>query len=284
MKVLYHYCSTEAFHAIVESRSLRLSSLSLSNDTLEGKLVGNTFLRLAKRDKLDKTSIQQLQHYMEIVERGYDGLGFCLSEVGDLLSQWRGYASDATGVSIGFSREYLEWLAEAARSELTPGFTVETVHYDSKVHEAEIEPAFLEVKKLIKGGAFRVPRIRLPETRTDEEIQRALENNTGRRAKVFAKLLKLFPKFFLLKSHAFSEEREWRLLSDHAPSVKCSYRTLPNRIVPYRSFELLELRRQPIVEIVLGPKHLTPIKVVEDFLKERGFGTVLVKVSEASYR
>lgn len=38
-EVLYHYCSTDAFHAIVESRTIWLSSLSSSNDALEGRLI-----------------------------------------------------------------------------------------------------------------------------------------------------------------------------------------------------------------------------------------------------
>ena len=33
---LYHYCSNEAFCSILKSKSLWLSSLSLSNDKMEG--------------------------------------------------------------------------------------------------------------------------------------------------------------------------------------------------------------------------------------------------------
>lgn len=37
--VLHHYCSTETFMAIVASKSIRLSALSMSNDSEEGRLV-----------------------------------------------------------------------------------------------------------------------------------------------------------------------------------------------------------------------------------------------------
>lgn len=60
MDILYHYCSTPSFHAIVHSHELWLSSLSLSNDTMEGKLVTSTIIRLAERDSLDHENIELL--------------------------------------------------------------------------------------------------------------------------------------------------------------------------------------------------------------------------------
>jgi flavin-dependent dehydrogenase len=62
------------------------------------------------------------------------------------------------------------------------------------------------------------------------------------------------------------------------------YRPLLDRLAPFRTYELLELGRQPITQVVLGPKHLTPTKMIESFLRQRGFGTVSIKRSEASYR
>ena len=47
---LYHYCSTESFVSMVRGASLWLSSLSLSNDTMEGRLVNAAVMRLAARD------------------------------------------------------------------------------------------------------------------------------------------------------------------------------------------------------------------------------------------
>jgi hypothetical protein len=112
MDTLYHYCSTASFHAITQSHALWLSSLSLSNDTMEGKLVARAIARLAERDSLESKGFRLLQRIIVLLELAFDGLGFCLSEKDDLLSQWRGYAADATGVSIGFSKEYLKRLAK----------------------------------------------------------------------------------------------------------------------------------------------------------------------------
>ncbi len=35
--ILYHYCSNEAFRSIIDKKAIWLSSLSLTNDPMEGK-------------------------------------------------------------------------------------------------------------------------------------------------------------------------------------------------------------------------------------------------------
>ena len=94
MNALFHYCSSSNFLKIVEQHAVYLSSLSLSNDTLEGKLVARAFETLGQRDKLAQATVERLRESLEMFEEILDGLGFCLSEDGDLLSQWRGYAGD----------------------------------------------------------------------------------------------------------------------------------------------------------------------------------------------
>jgi hypothetical protein len=79
MELLYHYCSTEAFHAIVGSQCLWLSSLPLSNDTMEGKLVAGAIESLAKRDGLEQKTVASIQRQIGMLEDSIHGLGFCLS-------------------------------------------------------------------------------------------------------------------------------------------------------------------------------------------------------------
>ncbi|HWN07682.1 MAG TPA: hypothetical protein VNO50_00070, partial [Pyrinomonadaceae bacterium] len=56
-------------------------------------------------------------------------------------------------------------------------------------------------------------------------------------------------------SSAFREEREWRLISH-------LFRALNERIVPFREFDLLESKNDSIVEVILGPKNVTPNYVI----------------------
>lgn len=287
MTILYHYCSNNAFHSIIENRRIWLSSLSLSNDSMEGKLVAEILARIAKDDGLDQAATERLQKLVSGLEQVIDGLGFCLSQDGDLLSQWRGYAADATGVSIGFSRDYLEQLAEANRAQEKPGFTLQRVEYDLEIQESLIKPTYIEIKKLINEGAFKFPGKRsLLDARGDDEVKRDNEKIKSAFSRLSMTVLPLFAKLFLLKTSAFREEREWRLISYFVKTGDdmCSFRALNDRIVPYREFELLESESGSIVKVILGPKNTTPNYLIESFLKQRGFPNVIILRSEATYR
>lgn len=284
--ILYHYCSNNAFHSIIENRRIWLSALSLSNDSMEGKLVAEILTRIAEGDGLDQPATQRLQKLVSGLEQMIDGLGFCLSEEGDLLSQWRGYAADASGVSIGFSKDYLQQLGEASGAVDKPGFTLNKVEYDREIQESLIKPTYIEIKKLINEGAFKFGKRSLFDVRSDDEVRRDNEKVRGAFSQLSMTVLTLFTKLFLLKTRAFREEREWRLISYFAKTGTdmCSFRALSDRIVPYREFELFESQSSSIVKVILGPKNTTPNYVIEGFLKQRGFPDVTILRSEASYR
>jgi len=288
MNILYHYCSNEAFYSIIKNRALPLSALSLSNDSMEGKLVTDIFIEIAKADKLNQEIIQRLQDSIATLEGFVDGLGFCLSEKGDLLSQWRGYANDAKGISIGFSKRYLEQLSKASVESIEEsGFTLHRVKYERTEQETLIRPTYNEIKRLISKGAFKLPGRRLLlDSRTQEEIDKEDEEIKKTYLELPNTLFPLFTKFFLLKTKSFLEEREWRLISYllKLGNDACSFHALPDKIIPYREFPLLELEEKSIVKVILGPKNNTPEYVVDTFLKQNNFKDVKVLRSSASYR
>jgi hypothetical protein len=73
---LYHYCPNEAFHSIISKKEIRLSSLSLSNDYMEGKIVERAILNLAKKNNLTKEQLEVLQFAISKLSLLIDGLGF----------------------------------------------------------------------------------------------------------------------------------------------------------------------------------------------------------------
>jgi hypothetical protein len=285
--VLYHYCPTERFLSIVETQELRLSSLSLSNDTLEGRIAESVMATLAKRDGLSGDMWERLKIYLQF-DQLLDGLGFCLSEDGDALSQWRGYAKDGNGFAIGFSRDYLVWLATKSREHPSGwGFSLEQVKYSSKEQEAELEPIYREAKRLIDQGALRYSGPRgLLDSRSPEQIAEDDRELQHLRSQLSMHTASLFLKLFTLKSWAFREEKEWRLLSYVRISMDdpVSYRPLEDRLVAYRPYTLESLDRRPILEVLLGPKQLTPPHMINALLQQKGFRDVQVKRSAASYR
>ena len=122
--ILYHYCSNQAFQSIINTRAIWLSALSLSNDTMEGKWLRNVFSKVCADEKLDGDATDKVIAHIDGLEAIFVGLGFCLSEHGDMLSQWRGYASDASGICIGFSAEYFKKFSELLQSQDKSGFSL----------------------------------------------------------------------------------------------------------------------------------------------------------------
>ena len=287
MSVLYHYCSTATLHAIVSSRTIRLSALSLSNDTLEGKLVERAIVRLAERDGLREPSLSTLRRNVTYFEEMVDGLGFCLSEEGDLLSQWRGYADDAAGASIGFSTDYIAWLRTEWSKSYSPGINLERVTYDITEHDSDVTPIYERVKIVIDDGALRHPIIRRPPlVPTERQIEEEKEHFKSLQANLSLALLPLIGSLYKHKSPAFREEREWRLLSYLFKSAEdpIDYHLSRDRIIPYRPVKLEPGPTDAILEVILGPKHTTPPRLVRQFLERNGFANVKVRNSEASYR
>lgn len=190
-------------------------------------------------------------------------------------------------MAIGLSTEYLNWLSETYKSRDVHSFALQKVEYEPSAHESHVEPTYRKIRQLIDAGAFKTSGIRgLLDTRTDKEVEQENAAIQKANADLSRTMLFLFSELFRLKAYAFREEREWRLLSylvkggtDH-----CLYRAVHNRIIPFRKFDLEELERIPIAEIILGPKHGTPPQVVVDFLKQNQYGVVKVRCSEASYR
>jgi hypothetical protein len=150
MNILYHYCTATTFHSIVASKSIWLSSLSQFNDSMEGKLASEAVERLATSDKLDSETTKRIQDAVSRVENSVDGLGFCMSEEGDLLSQWRGYADDGAGVAIGFSMEYLDWMVAPNRGKKN-GMILERVEYEPEAHNRLVDGEYRRVMQTIEN-------------------------------------------------------------------------------------------------------------------------------------
>jgi hypothetical protein len=252
---------------------------------MEGKLVAQTLERIGKNDSLDSSALTGLQDVVTFVESICDGLGFCLSEKGDLLSQWRGYAADAGGFSIGFSKKYLSELTASKKNEI--GSSLLKVCYTLAEHEDLVRPTYETAKKYLENGKFRLPRPRmLLDLRTDAEIENEFEEYKKNHAAVYMSALPLLTKLYALKSIAFQEEQEWRMMAYSLQNEhdSCCYRAMKDRIVPYMDINLVPLEDEPIVEVLIGPKNLTPVNVVEGVLKKHGFNNVSVTRSIATYR
>ena len=289
---LYHYCSVSAFASIIKNNLIWLSSLSLSNDYMEGKLTIEAFDRLLNKQSaiIADNNIVNIQRIIHTTEKMFDGLGFCLSQKPDLLSQWRGYADDGQGFSIGFSKSYIKELSKE-KSQKNPHFELFDAIYEPSKHEEALKPAFKKIKAFIDSGSLKEPQLFMPN---DEKVRtvKFLSQNW----KFFISIaFEILPKIYSLKSKAFEEEHECRLISnlmrnseffdENEELVTATYRVARNRLIPFREVHLVKLGKiKRINEIYIGPKNITPVYEVERFLYQCGHKDVEVKSSSATYR
>lgn len=285
MSTLYHYCSSSTFASILEKRSIWLSSLSLSNDSMEGRLVTQTFDRLLSQETVGHEEVSEIREAIAFVEGLFDGLGFCLSQEPDLLSQWRGYADDAQGFSIGFSKAYLEALAKA-KEDGQPSIGLEMALYEPSEHENALKPTFEKIKELIESGKLKKPKFGLISMLDEDHVRNKTQEHKDAIKLLWKAAIGTIRSVYRLKNRAFKEEAEWRLLSYliKEEDDAALFRAAGNRIIPYREIELKELGMPRISEVYIGPKNITPNHVIEKFLAKRGFSGVTVRRSSATYR
>ena len=206
---------------------------------------------------------------------GFGGFGFCLSKEGDLLSQWRGYATDGAGVSIGFSRKYLENLAKFTSSSILKKmlkdkfwgmeFRLKEVIYQREQQLPLIKPIYDKLKNFALNNK-------------DESLSQATINLLSH---------SLVLDLYVLKLEAFEEEKEFRLISILSGSSKIDikFRSVDKCIIPYMECSLEDLEpEKAITKVILGPKNLTPDYVVRQVLEKNNFKDVEVVSSSATYR
>lgn len=255
--VLYHYTDSHALLSIASSNSLWMSSHWHLNDYLEGQIFTD-FLTI-HANNIDLSSqvqmvINQLQQHEFYVT--------CLTTHGDMLSQWRGYAQNGEGVSIGFdSAELIKVIAGRTDALLYP---VSYVDDYSK----------------------------LPKTTTN--LMTSILNSTGTPSDSFVQTVK--KEQWSIKSRAFSEEDEYRLiltprstisqfsLNNNAQAIK-KFRATSTEIRDYYELTLPPKDLNKVIrQVVLGPKNRSSVEVVQRMLESKGLGYVDVVKSAASYR
>ena len=129
-RIFYHYTSLEALYNIVQSKTFRLTSLRSSNDRKELSYNRGEFLKDFKtvcENEKDENTRLWLNLFAENVDKNtakffkecagkHTPYALCLSKKRDNLTHWARYASNCTGVCIGFNISALDVLYRRARS------------------------------------------------------------------------------------------------------------------------------------------------------------------------
>jgi len=268
--IIYHYCSVEAFNAIIQNKRLWLSSVYNLNDYKEIHWIKDKIFKKIK-DSINKDNFQKYKTFEELYSTQLPNVYIAsFSQGSDLLSQWRAYANDGYGVAIGFNSDYFEKNKMVKTSK---------VLYNEKSQEKQINLILEPLAKL--DNDIDINSKKFEKTCKDIIVE---INNLSAKS----------------KNQLFKEEQEVRLI--HNPKIindkekkqfifkdnlsKMKFRSVYGNLIPY--FELKfkkEIKDTPaILEIIKGPKNKFIDQEVKIFLSLNGFYSVDIKSSKSSYR
>ena len=303
-KILYHYSGNIKCFNILSNRNIRLSDIRKSNDYAEMQIFYPDILEAVRNEYQqhpfdfeyeDKKGLEGISLLLSQTKKHLDisfsegkitSYVLCLSEEGDLLSQWRGYADNGKGCSIGFDMDALKKFCD----ESDGIFRLEKIKY---LTMQDIEALIIE-------------RATFLNKRLQARYLECKENSTNSPAKIFSgfffDMIEEIGKSIVYKSIGFAEEKEWRLyindwlyksfigysVKDTRGKVakylegKISYHYTDNDIISFTTFDFGDEPSKYVKRIILGPANKISNKDIENFLKQNNYATEVL-TSEITY-
>lgn len=257
--ILYHYCGLDTFYNIMKNHSIWLSDVTKSNDsnelvwaTRECKLaVMNAFLEYVERLKASGNFLDAKFREFNKITDSLESLDlsktlkawvFCLSEKDDNLGQWRGYADDGKGISIGFYSRIFEHESDQKTQSLD--------FLQDKLYQIcdKIEYGGFDIKQLLDSAELDV----LTSSCEYDELEKSFK-------KLITYSIILAP---LYKNPAFEEEAEWRF------GFETHVESLMNGMIPSREELYFKETKFDVVDYSFTPKNNTLVSHIELKIKD----------------
>lgn len=233
--LLYHYTDQNGFMGIINSCELWATKIQYLNDSNEFFLaitLANGILDEMIAKEKDERIKLRLNRFISNL-KGIRNLNLCvcsLSEEGDLLSQWRGYSKQQGGYSIGFDSDALTLLLQSQ------GFRLGKCVYEKDAQE------YL-VQDVINRSLVRYQDMDEPEP----DVLIYPSDST----RFFINELSLIAP--LIKDISFSEEKEWRILSDGGITFgNLRFRAGISMLIPYYGISLRPDFWNLIRQVIVG--------------------------------
>lgn len=299
-KILYHYSTMSSLKAIVENQTLFCSNSAYLNDKREYNYGLDLFKDALKKKLIDSDAGIETNIINSVLKRLNEKnvsnhFATCFSLEGDLLSQWRAYADDGKGISIGFDRKKLI----EGFDNIAKGFYIEyNLVNQLKLVEILIKQIF----------DFYIEKF---------DILNNLKSEGSLYDDLSQEINELIDKYIgLFKHNSFAEEKEFRFetsidIQFNQSLESVSYRIGKNNLlVPYKTLSTnyalekerlkdniekleafeksnnLKVKKLPITQIIIGPsldfelnKHS-----INDFLIKNDYIDVEIIPSDVPYR
>lgn len=318
--ILYHYASMEKAYSILKNNNIRLSDITKSNDVSEMSILFPGFFdemlksydesngftnKFTYKLKYDRSALELLiSELREQIEKEFENgsiatFALCLSENGDLLSQWRGYADNGKGVSLGLNVEELSIFIGPSPMSWYKLIKVEYLSDDElkkwRCYAAgELIWLINTILESINDGEC-----------SDENFDETIYNT------IYCNILWYIEDSIRFKSDGFEEEAEWRFYIKNALNkmdLKTIYESkngvldekkrnaakqfvvdniefnaTSNDIISYITFNFDKFNNNLIKDIKCGPNNRVREKDLELFLKKFGYENCNYSKSEITY-
>lgn len=274
--IIYHYCGMDSFFGIVKNKNIRLSNAYKTNDYTELEwifsVMENSMTSVFKTEFLSSLR----KSYRKWLETYFRPHIACFSKKGDLLSQWRAYANDGKGISIGFNRKYFESIKTLDNKE----FEIYDIVYRYNEQEKLLKSLFNSLFSTIGTDNLKL----LEEFYINKGDKICLEEI------MLASALLKYGMIF--KNETFSEEKEVRLIHGFdqvgaEPDV-FEYRVTEDDLISFVEVPInVKNDYPPIKEIILGPNCKVNPNSLRHFLGQELSGSLSwidIRKSESSYR
>ena len=241
-KELFHYTSSHGMQGILRERTLWLSDVTSFNDPDEikygARLVVDVLRQLEKQHdhQTSRDFLDGVRVYIEDFGRktSHEFFVTCFCENGNLLSQWRGYADQARGYSLGFNF--------SATTRLSG---------DKEIFLRRVIYCKARQQNLVKGYIESAC----------EAVRHCAPNHSELGSICLGAAQAIFDMMLCFKHEAFAQEKEWRLfrptLKAHEPSG-VRFRDSAGLLVAYRPMIVFDIADSgantfPLRTIMCGP-------------------------------
>lgn len=247
-EILYHYTSQFGLIGMLNDKTIRASKIHYLNDSKEFALA----LKLARNElteRINAAPSQRDRSRLELLRdtiytiAGVNTCVCCFSELGDALSQWRGYGGGNAGFSVGFTREWFTRVKETLGLSLSPCI------YDPEDQQRLIQDA---IDEFFATNANKEPdywdRDRGyvdPDRPNTFVVLRHAGDDFATRLSLIAPLI---------KEKSFADEREWRLVAPTVSAHELDHRPGRSMLIPYCNIPIGDDDKfDSIREIIVGP-------------------------------
>lgn len=315
-KLVYHYCDNYKMANILSGKTLRMSDITKSNDYEEVKMFFPGILDaiedeyrkdefpLQYMDRTNRDALGKLLDWeYDILRYEFDRGGVtnfvvCFCEEGDVLSQWRGYADNGKGCSLGFSVKELEDYCNTYKGILR----FEQVDYKTvkEINVTIVEEA-LKVLNELRGLRNWIVE-NLPSLH-EEKIDKMFRYYFHQ---MISNVLMSSLKY---KNETFKEEQEWRLFFSQQiyKYAKWIYgdeeietivyddmlKVIKNRIefnvtsddlIPFYPIKFTEISTNPMKQVIVGPQNKIMEKDFSLYVASNKLNDIDFRYSRISYR